>query len=172
MGSAQVSFPTVELDTQRGGTDTFREAADNKSTPFPGMTMSNYMDTTHFGGSLQTDPYLPKNYVAVTSHVDASKMNLAARILYQRLEEGALPSCIADFTFVLEGHEADELPERALGTIRMVHVDPVKVALPTFYSASRHPWRVTSQLPLRATQPIRQHRQRGSGNSLRAGKIG
>jgi hypothetical protein len=100
------------------------------------MTMSNYMETTHFGGSLQTKATLPKNYVAVTAHVDSSKMNAAMRVLYQRLEGGGLPACIVDFTFVLEGEEVDELPERALGTIRVVHLDAVKVALPTSYSAS------------------------------------
>lgn len=108
-------------------------------TPFPGMSLSNYMDTEHFGGSLQTNPELPKNYAAVTTHVDPSKMNAAVRVLYQRLEEGGLPACIVDFTFVLEGETTDELPERALGTIRIVHLDALKVALPPKYSASQHP---------------------------------
>lgn len=108
-------------------------------TPFPGMNLSNYTETTHFGGSLQTDPNLPTNYVAVTTHVDSSKMNAAMRVLYQRLEEGGLSASIVDFTFVLEGEQADELPERALGTIRLVHLDALKVALPTYYSASQHP---------------------------------
>ena len=106
-------------------------------TPFPGMTMSNYMEVTHFGGSLQTKPTLPKNYVAVTAHVDPSKMNAAMRVLYQRLEGGGLPVSVVDFTFVLEGEEADELPERALGTIRAVHLDVVKVALPTSHSENQ-----------------------------------
>ena len=107
-------------------------------TPFPGMNLRNYTKTTHFGGSLQTDPSLPKNYVSVTTHVDASKMSMATRVLYQRLEEGGLPASVVDFTFVLEGEEADELPERALGSIRIVHLDPAKVALPISFSAWQH----------------------------------
>jgi hypothetical protein len=104
-------------------------------TPFPGMNLRNYTETKHFGGSLQTDPTLPKNYVSVTTHVDASKMNMATRVLYQRLEEGGLPASVVDVTFVLEGEQTDELPERALGTIRMVHLDPAKAALPVNFSA-------------------------------------
>ena len=110
---------------------------DGDRTPFPGMTMSNYMEVSHFGGSLQTDKSLPKNYVSVTAHVDPSKMNPAMRVLYQRLEEGGLQACIVDFTFVLEGEQVDELPERALGSIRIVHLDATKIALPTHYSASQ-----------------------------------
>jgi len=115
----------------------FESGADR--TPFPGMTLSNYMETAHFGGSLQTNPTLPKNYAAVTTFVDPNKMNAAMRVLYQRLEEGGLSASIVDFTFVMEGHEGDELPERALCTIRLVHLDALKVALPPYYSASHGP---------------------------------
>lgn len=107
-------------------------------TPFPGMNMRNYTKTTHFGGSLQTDPALPKNYVSATSHVDANKMNMATRVLYHLLEGGGLPASVVDFTFILEGEEADELPERALGSIRIVHLDPTKVALPISFSTWQH----------------------------------
>lgn len=113
----------------------FESGADR--TPFPGMTLSNYMETMHFGGSLQTKPGLPTNYAAVTAFVDPTKMNAAMRLLYQRLEEGSLPSSTVDFTFVLEGEQADELPERAIGTIRIVHLNALKVALPTSFSTSQ-----------------------------------
>ena len=113
------------------------EKSGAERTPFPGMTMNNYMELHHFGGSLQTDPTLmsTNNYVAATAHVDSSKMrNIVFRTLYQRLEESALQSSIADFTYVLEGTEEDELPERAVGTIRYVYADPTHNALPVEYS--------------------------------------
>ena len=106
-------------------------------TIFPGMTMSKYIETNHFGGSLQTDIDMPGNYVSVTSQVNSSLMNMVFRVLYQKLEVGALPSSIVDFTFVLEGEQAEELPERALGTIRMVRINPMTSALPVECSAEQ-----------------------------------
>lgn len=99
-------------------------------TPFPGMNMSKYTETTHFGGALQSNPEMPGNYVAVTSHEDWSNMNMILRILYQKLEKITLPRSTVDFTFVLAGERKDELPERALGTIRMARVNPVDCTLP------------------------------------------
>jgi hypothetical protein len=104
-------------------------------TSFPGMNFDRYTDTRHFGGSLRRDLSLPDNYVSVTSQINLSRMNVGVRSLYQRLEEGALPASVVDFTFVLEGQKEDELPERAMASVRFVHIDPVKIALPTYYSA-------------------------------------
>ena len=124
-------------------------------TPFPGMTMSKYMETTHFGGSLQSDMNMPGNYVSVTSHVNSSLMNMVSRVLYQKLEDGVLSNSIVDFTYVLEGELAEDLPERALGTIRMVRIHPMTCALPIECSAEQiQPtkellWRRCSVTPLR-----------------------
>jgi hypothetical protein len=107
-------------------------------TQFPGICMSNYMQMHHFGGSLQTNAVLPTNYIAATARVDANQMgNMLSRMLYQRLEDGALGASIVDFSYVLEGHKTDELPERVLGTVRMVHCDPIKYALPVELSAQQ-----------------------------------
>lgn len=133
---AALKTVSLLLSWSRRGEAQIPFESEAERTPFPGMTLSNYMETSHFGGSLQTNDALPKNYAAVTTHVDPSKMNAAMRVLYQRLEEGGLPASVVDFTFVLEGQQVDELPERALGTIRVVHLDALKVALPPHYSAS------------------------------------
>jgi hypothetical protein len=104
--------------------------------PLPAIRVKNYSETYHFGGALQTDPTLPKNYVAVSSVYQSNNMpNFIARLLFARLERGALENNIVDFTFVLEGEQEDELPERALCTVRMVHVALHDVAHPVSTSA-------------------------------------
>ena len=106
--------------------------------PFPAIRLMNYADIRHFGGALQTDQTLPKNYVSMSSSYDASYMpNIVSRILYTTLEGGAVSKNILDFTFLLEGEQDDELPERALGTIRLVHVESNDVALPISFSSLR-----------------------------------
>ena len=47
----------------------------------------------------------------------------------------SLKNNIMDFTFLLEGERHDEVPERALCTVRMTHVDSDVLALPTSVSA-------------------------------------
>jgi hypothetical protein len=106
-------------------------------SPFPALRLMHYAKTHHFGGALQTDPSMPQNYVAVTSSYDSVHMpNTLARLLFLKLENGALKDNIMDFSFVLEGEEEDELPERALSTIRLVHVESNDVALPVSLSAN------------------------------------
>ena len=105
-------------------------------SPFPALRLMNYAQTHHFGGSLQNDLSMPRNYVAVTSSYDTVHMpNILARLLFWRLENGSLKHSIMDFTFLLEGEQEDELPERALSTIRMTHVESDDVALPASISA-------------------------------------
>eukprot|EP00978_Attheya_sp_CCMP212_P005119 scaffold11316_cov60-Attheya_sp.AAC.2 len=134
----------------------FKSGNANDRTPFPGMTWSRYTKTKHFGGSLQTDSTMPKNYVAVTSHIDGDRIrNIAIKILYQRLEDDALPSSIIDFTFVVEGENIDELPERALGNVRLVHVNGRGVALPISYSAKSEEKSIGSNSVLHDTQGTR-----------------
>jgi hypothetical protein len=107
------------------------ESSGVERTHFPGMKLSNYLQLRHFGGSLQNNASMPNNYVAFTALMDSSKMtNILFRVLYKRLEEEALPACVVDFTFVLEGQDKEELPERALGSIRMVHYNLMDCAVP------------------------------------------
>jgi len=106
-------------------------------TPFPGMRISSYTVLRHFGGSLQNNHSLPKNYVAATATIEEEALqNPIIRGMLQRLEGGVLPHCVVDVSIVVEGQSADELPERALGTARLVHLDCVQCALPTSFSST------------------------------------
>ena len=134
------------LSWSRSGETQIPSEQEGYRTPFPGMRMSRYMNTRYFGGALKATtantspdtPPLPKNYVSVTSHIDGSDIsNFPMRILYTRLEGEALQGSNVDFTFVLEGEKEEELPERALASIRFVHVDTLSVALPASYSAKK-----------------------------------
>jgi len=65
---------------------------------------------------------LPKNYVSMTAKVDnkfipSSISSALLKIVGERLNARAM-----DFTLVLEGEHDDELPERALCTMRVVHL--------------------------------------------------
>lgn len=87
--------------------------------PFPGMTVNRYTKTRHFPGALP-------NYLAFTSNLDAITMtNPFAKALYK-----SLPFSVIDFTFVLKGLCPEELPERALGTVRICQYVPSLDALP------------------------------------------
>ena len=86
----------------------------------PAINISDCGDTYHFGGSLQTDPSLPTNYVAWTLHLQSQRNNsFVTRMLLSYLEGWGLMQNIADFTIVLAGEREDELPERALCTTRV-----------------------------------------------------
>eukprot|EP00538_Stauroneis_constricta_P000191 CAMPEP_0119560458 /NCGR_PEP_ID=MMETSP1352-20130426/14914_1 /TAXON_ID=265584 /ORGANISM="Stauroneis constricta, Strain CCMP1120" /LENGTH=1045 /DNA_ID=CAMNT_0007608439 /DNA_START=70 /DNA_END=3207 /DNA_ORIENTATION=- len=105
-------------------------------SPFPALRMMHFCDMHHFGGSLQDDDSLPSNYVAITTVYQSRHMpNLITRLLFSRMERGTIEKNIIDFTWVLEGEQEDELPERALCTLRMVHVRLEDVAHPHTSSA-------------------------------------
>jgi hypothetical protein len=111
----------------------------SERTQFPGLCMGHYMQMHHFGGSMQTNAALPKNYIAATAHVVLNLMgNMIFRFLYTRLENGALSASVFDFSYALKANDEDELPERVLGTVRMVHCDPFKVALPIELTAQQN----------------------------------
>lgn len=111
----------------------------SERTQFPGLCMGRYMQMYHFGGSMQTNAALPKNYIAATAHVVLNQMgNIIFRFLYKRLENGALSASVFDFSYALKAHHEDELPERVLGTVRMVRCDPFKVALPIELTAQQN----------------------------------
>ena len=94
-------------------------------TPFPGMTMSTYTKVAHFSG---------ENYISHTCYLNANNMsNWAAKMLFQKLADGAVNSSILDFSYVIEGESEDELPERAVCTLRSVHLDFWQVQIPYQY---------------------------------------
>lgn len=135
-------------------------------TQFPGICLDNYMQMHHFGGSLQEDVSLPANYIAATAHVDSRQMGSVFSALYKRLEDGALAASVVDCSYVLEGREDDELPERVLGTIRLVHCDPGNDALPIQFSAQSHD-RVVSRTSTESTiEPPATKSPRSFGLSL------
>jgi hypothetical protein len=83
------------------------------------MTLHRYTKTRHFPGVLP-------NYLAFSSHLDATTMtNPFAKVLYK-----SLPLNVIDFSFVLKGLSQEELPERALATVRICQYLPSVDALP------------------------------------------
>ena len=95
---------------------------------FPGFRVGDLFKTYHFGGSLQTDPNKPKNYIGLTKYISASYYEkVLGKIVFDKLQQQFSESTV-DLTFVIEGERNDELPERALSSLRIVHVNPNKVA--------------------------------------------
>jgi CRAL/TRIO domain len=111
-----------------------RTVATTDRTPIPAIKVASLCRTCHFGGPLQLDRSLPKNYVAHTTHLDSrTKSHIVTRILISYIEQGGMFKDVIDVTFVLAGEEKDELPERALGTFRLARGYVRAVALPTRY---------------------------------------
>ncbi|CAB9514737.1 expressed unknown protein [Seminavis robusta] len=110
-------------------------------TPFPVIPVARVGKLRHFGGSLQQDRDMPNNYVSATCHVDhtQSRFNVFASVLLSMMEQGILRRNVFDLTYVLAAERQDELPERALGTVRPVRVSTLDIALPSafVYGASR-----------------------------------
>mmetsp|Transcript_16775 Transcript_16775/g.38749 ORF Transcript_16775/g.38749 Transcript_16775/m.38749 type:complete len:1535 (+) Transcript_16775:357-4961(+) len=95
---------------------------------FPGFRVGDLFKTYHFGGSLQTDSNQPKNYIGLTKYISASYYEkVLGKIVFDKLQRQFSESTV-DLTFVIEGERNDELPERALSSLRIVHVNPNKVA--------------------------------------------
>lgn len=124
--------------TRKGRESSVGLESSKERSPFPAIRLMNFSQLRHFGGALQTDPSLPKNYVSMNVNFHNKHMpNIISRILFHRLDKGSVEKNIMDFTFVLEGEQEDELPERALCTQRIVHVETQKVALPVSFSSAR-----------------------------------
>ena len=105
------------LSWSRRGEPDIPFAAKGQRTGFPGMTMSNYTAVKHFQGN---------NWLSHTCYLNPKLMkNWAAKILFERLEDGAIKNCILDFSYVLEGNEFDakEFPERVVCSMRSVHIN-------------------------------------------------
>jgi hypothetical protein len=98
-----------------------QEAAAHDRTTIPAINLSECGEAYHFGGALRTDETLPGNYVAASTHVSSHRNNaLAVRFLISYIECGGLSNYVVDFTYIIAGTEPDELPERAVGTVRLV----------------------------------------------------
>ena len=95
---------------------------------FPGFRLGGLFKTYHFGGSLQTDPDMPSNYIGVTKCTASYKESFLGKIVMDHLQRNFFDSTV-DLTFVIEGERNDELPERALSSLRVVHVNPNKVSI-------------------------------------------
>jgi hypothetical protein len=128
--------------TKKGRESPVGLEATRDRTVLPAIRLANYSDMYHFGGALQTDPELPKNYVSMSCSFSSKLMpNSISRLLFTRLE--GMHDKVLDFTFVLEGEQEDELPERALYTTRMVHVDTDTVAKAASFNVRKHRPRTT-----------------------------
>jgi hypothetical protein len=93
----------------------------NDRTTVPPLNLSECGASYHFGGALQVDPSLPRNYVASTVHMESRRNNnFVTRMMLSYFELGGLSKYATDFTFKIAGEEKDELPERALCSCRIV----------------------------------------------------
>ncbi|CAJ1957885.1 unnamed protein product [Cylindrotheca closterium] len=121
-GRLALRFLALTLRFRRGISSSLSLEATKDRSPLPSLRLSDYTETHHFGGALQQNPDLPKNYVSMTAKVDnrflpSSISSLLFQIVDERLNARAM-----DFTVVLEGDHDDELPERALCSMRIVHL--------------------------------------------------
>lgn len=103
----------------------------HKRTTIPPINLSECGDTYHFGGSLQQHHEMPSNYVACATHLKSRRKNtLLARFLISYLECDGFSNDVTDFTYIFAGTRSDEVPERAVGTIRFVSYKLEDCALP------------------------------------------
>ena len=145
-----VSMMSFLMKTATEGSDgtPYSDFGPSDRNPFPVIPMASFCETRHFGGALQKERHLPKNYVSATAHIDSQQapFNVLARLLLSSLERGALAKNVFDMTYILAANEQDELPERALCTIRAVHIHPNDVALPSIFIWGSHNRRRTTQM--------------------------
>jgi len=144
--SAGIAGMTALMSTLAGEMDTSipnSDAGPSDRLPFPVIPHASLGETRHFGGALQRDRGLPQNYCSATLHVDSEnvKFNIVSRLIMSVIERGLLSKNVFDLTFVLAANEQDELPERALCTLRPVRISANDIALPTIfvYESYRRP---------------------------------
>jgi hypothetical protein len=130
----------MRLSTSEGRDALQVDVGPSDRSPLPVLPLCKFSETRHFGGALQEDRKLPKNYTSVTSHVDSERapFNLLTRVFMSSLERGVLAKNVFDMTYVLAANEQDELPERAMCSLRAVHVHPNDVALPSVFVWGSH----------------------------------
>jgi hypothetical protein len=91
-------------------------------TSLPAFRLSSCGDVKHFGGCLRLpDDELPSNYVAHVASISSKRLvSFPMRICLYFLENPDLTSDVVDVSYIISGESEDELPERTLGTYRMV----------------------------------------------------
>lgn len=115
-----------------------QSVASGGRTTIPALNVAQCGNTFHFGGALQTDPRLPTNYVSCTCHMGSKRNNnFVTRVLLSYVEFGIFELIVTDMTVVFAGELEDELPERAVGTIRTVR-EPSETLLLSHPERTRH----------------------------------
>ncbi len=71
---------------------------------------------------------MPNNYIGVTKCTASYYESFLGKIVLDHMQRSFFDSTV-DLTFVIEGERNDELPERALSSLRIVHVNPNKVSI-------------------------------------------
>jgi hypothetical protein len=103
----------------------------SERTTIPSIKLSHFGKMFHFGGQLQTDNSLPSNYVACSTHSSSQQSStLVCRMLVSYFQHRGVSDDVADFTYVVAGTDADEIPERALGTVRLARTAIKSCSLP------------------------------------------
>jgi CRAL/TRIO domain len=130
------------------------ELGPSDRTPFPVIPMARLGELRHFGGALQEGRDMPRNYVAATCNVDGAQsknFDVLAKLLLSTVERRIVPKSAFDLTFLLAADQQDELPERAMATVRLVRLESMDIALPSafVYGAGRREihsrtWRVST----------------------------
>lgn len=120
----------LSLRFRRGISSPLSLEATKDRSPLPALRLADYAETRHFGGMLQSNPDLPKNYVSMTAKVDNKLIPSSISSFLFKIVEERLNARAMDFTVVLEGEHDDELPERALCTTRIVHLSSETIGVP------------------------------------------
>ncbi|GAX28549.1 hypothetical protein FisN_12Hh083 [Fistulifera solaris] len=120
--------------THRRRTSLAASSYSRKRSTIPPINLSECGDTYHFGGALQQESKMPSNYIACSTHLKSRRQNtLLARFLISYMECDGFSNDVTDFTYLIAGVQSDEVPERALGSIRTVSYKLDDCSLPLDY---------------------------------------
>lgn len=133
-----ITTMTYLMRSVAGDLDTSTPTSDmgpSDRMPFPMVPLARFGDTYHFGGALQDDRKLPQNYCATNVCLDSSKShhNVLARLFMSLIERGFMSKNVYDITYVLAATKQDELPERAMASLRLARVSAKDIALPSSF---------------------------------------
>jgi hypothetical protein len=113
---------------------------------------------------LQKDPKKPSNYIGLTKCTSSYYESFVGKIILDKLQRNFFESTV-DLTYVIEGATNDELPERALSSLRIVHVNPNRVSKdPRPYLAVEEDSKITRKSSVSLSQRALQY----SWNSVRS----
>lgn len=108
-----------------------RTTESRNRTTLDAIRFSDSATTYHFGGSLQTDRSLPANYVSYALHFSLNSLRtFPMHMLWGYMEMGGFSMDVVDTTILFAGTQIGEVPERAIGTVRLVAEDIDKCKLP------------------------------------------